>query len=239
MQGIAGSTSGQSFSFWGRNYSSDGTGVFGEHFAVTGVEPGVLGRDAFDDQRSRRRAGRRGAHLAGRELGRGPGDQRTERADRESESMARRPVAGGASMGRRCPVWGSEVWQRDPSGVGVRAIGSGTDGTALGVSSGAIRVFGASFGTDTPVFVHQAVSGNTCTADGGANSYTVIDNPFANGDPSAILIVTSRGIVGLTFAPPPIRGVPGDPCGVPDRWAILWDPAGFFGETFNVLVIKS
>ena len=203
MQGIAGSTSGQSFSFWGRNYSSDGTGVFGEHFAVTGVEPGVLGQTHSTTSEA--------VGVLGVVVPTSPG----------ASSAAVRGInngTGGSGIGvdgsQAGSGWG--VNGTTVSGVGVRGLAtillpaSACAPSAAvrterrwGFRSGAIRVFGASFGTDTPVFVHQAVSGNTCTADGGANSYTVIDNPFANGDPSAILIVTSRGIVGSDFRASP------------------------------------
>ena len=238
VQGIAGSATGQSFSFWGRNFSTEGTGVFGEHFAVTGVEPGVLGQTHSTTSQA--------VGVLGVVVPTSPGASSAAVRGINNGTGATGIGVYGSQAGSGWGVNGTTVsgigvrgLATDPSGVGVRAVGSGTDGTALGISSGAIRVFGAGFGTDTPAFVHQAVDGNTCTAGGGANSYTVIDNSFANGDPSAILVVTNRGIVGLDFTPSPIRVVYGDPCGVPDRWAILFNPSGFFGETFTILVIKS
>jgi hypothetical protein len=92
---------------------------------------------------------------------------------------------GTAGAGANYGVYGQSD---STNGVGVFARGSGSSGTALKIHNGAIRVAGAGINTATPVFIHQATAGNT-PANG---LYTVIDNPYCNNDPNAMLIVTPR-----------------------------------------------
>ncbi len=65
-------------------------------------------------------------------------------------------------------------------------ITSGATTAALELRSGGIKVTGAGVGTSGPAFIHRAQAGNT------SGHITIIDNPFSNGDPNAILIVTAN-----------------------------------------------
>ena len=96
--------------------------------------------------------------------------------------MARRPVAGGASMGRRCPVWGSEVWQRIlPASACAPSAAVRTERRSkFPTARSGWR--GPGSGTNTAAFVHSAQPSNTCDLPGG-HDQTVIDNPFTNGEP--------------------------------------------------------
>lgn len=78
------------------------------------------------------------------------------------------------------------------TGIGVIAVGGGGSDIALGIQTGGIKVFYASSdgGTysNTPVFMHEVLTAsNLCSGHAYA---TVINNPFTNGNPDAILIVT-------------------------------------------------
>ena len=235
VQGAAGAATGQTFAVWGRNFSTEGTGVFGEHFAVSGTEPGVLGQTHSTTGLA--------VGVLGVVVPTAPG----------GSSAAVRGInngTGGSGIG----VWGSQAgsgWgvngttasgvgvrgvATESSGIGVRAIGSGTDGTALEIASGAIRVAGAGLGTGTAAFVHIADAANSCDLDFDSNQ-TVIDNPFANGDPNAILIVTMTHPEWSSYNPTPIRVQYGNLCGVPDRWGIVWPQVNTM-QRFNILVIK-
>ena len=73
------------------------------------------------------------------------------------------------------------------TGVGVNAYSN--SGYAI-VIDGGIRVEGAGIDSDTPVFIHKvdtSSGGNICAIQ---TYSTVIDNPFTNNQPDAILIVT-------------------------------------------------
>jgi hypothetical protein len=75
-------------------------------------------------------------------------------------------------------------------GVGVIAQGA-SDGAALAIANGGIKVYSAGIGSDTPVFIHQVhtgVGGNVC--DAPYTYQTAIDNTLINGNPNAMLIVT-------------------------------------------------
>jgi len=122
------------------------------------------------------------------------------------------------------------------NGIGVFARGSGSSGTALKIHNGAIRVAGAGLNSATPAFTHETTAGNT--ADNGF--YTVIDNPYCNNDPNAMLIVTPRSIAvgAVSVATFYDNGTAGF---ATNRW-ILWPPgSGDFvypGIRYNILVIK-
>jgi hypothetical protein len=81
---------------------------------------------------------------------------------------------------------------------------------ALQLGIGKIRKPDAGVNTPTSIFVHKATSANT--PSGG---YTVIDNPYCNGNPQAILMVTMNGTYGTGTGPgfntPPeeINTIPG------------------------------
>jgi len=77
------------------------------------------------------------------------------------------------------------------SGTGVEAAGNGPATTALRINNGAIRVTNAGNEANSPVFehtVHTGAGGNVC--NGG--TYTIIDNPYSNNDPNAMLLVTPK-----------------------------------------------
>jgi len=128
------------------------------------------------------------------------------------------------------------------NGAGVLAKGSGTSGTALRVSSGAIRVTGAGPGSATPAFIHVATVSNTDTN----GDYTVIDNPYCNNDPNAMLLVTPNwGLVSDYAASPAVSVIYDDGISnlhfAANRW-VLYTPDYTHlispGDRFNVLVIK-
>ncbi|HMS55027.1 MAG TPA: hypothetical protein PKA27_06465 [Fimbriimonadaceae bacterium] len=122
-----------------------------------------------------------------------------------------------------------------PSGVGL-STGSGTSsGTALHIRNGGLSVTNAGINTSTFVFTHRA------SASTIIGNFTIIDNPFTNGDPNAILIITpnwnpqntggtyNNHATGVYYYPPS------------QKWTIFNQdgismPAG---AAFNVLVIKS
>jgi hypothetical protein len=111
--------------------------------------------------------------------------------------------------------------------------GSGPSSSALALGQGAIKVLGAGAGTATPVFIHTINQNNICGPD---NLYSFFDNPYANGHPDAILIVTPRNFtadrVGVLYA---IAGCPND------RWAVYHGlgPLGVsLNPEFNVMVIN-
>jgi hypothetical protein len=82
---------------------------------------------------------------------------------------------------------GTGVFGYSNTGVGVGA--HSTSGTAILIDGG-IRVEGAGIDSDTPVFIHKvntSSGGNICSIQ---TYSTVIDNPFTNNQPDAILIVT-------------------------------------------------
>ena len=141
-----------------------------------------------------------------------------------------------ATSGANYGVYGQSD---SPAGVGVVARGSGTSGTALRISNGAIRVTGAGTNSATPAFILLATKANLKT---NAYNYvaSVIDNPYCNNDPNALVMITPRGnwypmtagvmydLGGLQFAT--------------NRWVIIsFNPYSRYlmdGDAFNVLVIK-
>lgn len=131
---------------------------------------------------------------------------------------------------------GSAVRGESTGGGGIGVEGTGEVGgrfsgdTALQVD-GAIQVTG----DDRPAFRIVATTtgsgANTCNGDAGL----VIDNPFANDDESAIVLVTPVGAaygVGLLYGG-------GSDCPA-DRWVVVRDDGAPFatGDTLNVLVIN-
>jgi hypothetical protein len=228
---------GPAYGVYGTAASPDGTGVYGGHLATTGIEPAVMGETSSTS------GGAVGV------LG-----QVTPAAPGGNSAAVRGINNGTGALG--IGVWGSQAgsgWgvsgttasgigvrgsASSTAGVGVRAQGAGTAGTALEIGSGAIRVPGAGVGTGTVAFVHRAFGGsNTCAS--GSHVLTPIDNPYTNGDSTAILIVThsSYASFGLSGQPSAVKVGYGTICGVANRWGILWDPT-LLQEEFNVLVIK-
>jgi hypothetical protein len=126
-----------------------------------------------------------------------------------------------------------------PGGAGVLARGSGTTGTALRISNGAIRVTGAGLASSTPAFVHVITASNTDTN----GYYSVINNPYCNNDPNAILFIMPLEFVGTNYFFSPNVSLAydtGDNGIATNRWVISADGANNFwaGQRFNVLVIK-
>ncbi len=113
--------------------------------------------------------------------------------------------------------------------------GNGTQSHALAMANGGIQVVGAGPGSATPVFVHSASGSNIC---GNNNAGTSFDNPYANGRPDAILIVTPRN-----FSPARLGLFYGNPSGINpncpnDRWGVYVDFPQNAGLQFNVMVIN-
>lgn len=124
-----------------------------------------------------------------------------------------------------------------PSGTGVIAMGSGinasTQGTALEIENGAIRVNGAGKGTMTPVFIHVATPGTI------SSSTTCIDHPLTNNNPYAILFVTHNFNPGGGSGTAPLNAAYG--LWYNDvRWCIFREDGLDMpvNVMFNVLVIK-
>jgi hypothetical protein len=70
-------------------------------------------------------------------------------------------------------------------------------GRALTISNGNIVVAGAGINSSTVAFVHKATTANSPVIAG----YTVIDHPYCNNNPSAILLVTLNGTYGSGAIP--------------------------------------
>jgi hypothetical protein len=126
---------------------------------------------------------------------------------------------------------------------------------AIDVAGGGLRVRGAGVGTPTFVFQHTV---NTAGPYGGAGtlcgtssvlvtSGTILDNPYTNGNPNAILFVTPTSGNGTSYGNhnPVNAGFVvfyGPVCtnDTSQRWAIFSQPPSTAlpnGETFNVMVI--
>jgi len=128
-----------------------------------------------------------------------------------------------------------------PSGVGVFARGSGTTGTALKISNGALRVAGVGTNSPTPLFLHVVKPSNLRT--NAVFSWTVIDNPYCNNDPNAILLVTpnwgrfSDFNWGSNVSPVYDDGSAGY---ATNRWILFPNDGGgaSLGTKYNVLVFK-
>jgi hypothetical protein len=106
-------------------------------------------------------------------------------------------------------------------------INAGTNNLEL--ASGGIKVTGAGVGTSTPVFIHKATTTNTSA------HVTTISNPYTDGQPNAILIVTHNWSQDNMYETHPV--------GVwynGSQWTIFHEDmvAMPVGRTFNVMVIK-
>jgi hypothetical protein len=127
-------------------------------------------------------------------------------------------------------------------GTGVKATGIGSGTAALWIDNGSIRVTNAGNETTSTVFqhiVHTGTGGNTCQSNG----FSILDNPYANGDPNAILVVTPMEYIDnpviphsvfVAYAATPLFDCPGG------RWLVSPTTANTFGnlESYNVMVIK-
>jgi hypothetical protein len=139
-----------------------------------------------------------------------------------------------ASSGANSGVFGRSS---STNGVGVIAMGSGTSGTALKISNGAIRVTGAGVGTSTPVFVHKCTTNNITFF----LSTSIIDNPYCNNDPNAILIVTPGPTPQSVIHPSPAVAVVYDPgFWFPNRWLLATTDGSHFvtGDSYNIMIVK-
>lgn len=127
------------------------------------------------------------------------------------------------------------------NGIGVKAVGSGVNGTALEILDGAIKVTDAGQNSSTPVFIHVATEPNSdpCDLSGCFCYETVIDNQFCNNKPDAILIVTVNGESGNSGQGDPVlERVEYD--SEAGRWIIRAKFDDYFchGQKFNVLVVN-
>lgn len=140
-------------------------------------------------------------------------------------------ATGGANYG----VYGESD---SPNGVGVFARGSGTTGTALKIHNGAIRVANAGINTATPAFVHSVTQASLVH---NYAYYSIIDNPYCNNDPDAVLLITPNWS-GPSSSP--LAGVQYDDgtYGIAtNRWVIVClDYNNYIGvgDRYNILVIK-
>jgi hypothetical protein len=161
-----------------------------------------------------------------------------------SDDFAAAGVRGSAVSGSGQVIGVEGVATSSPLGTGVvgrgRATGgyfegSGPSSSALALNNGAVRVLGAGLGTATPVFIHATNPNNIC---GAGNAGTFFDNPYANGKPNAILIVTPRN-----FTPDGLGLFYGNPNGINpncpnDRWGVYVGFSQYAGLEFNVMVIN-
>jgi hypothetical protein len=144
-------------------------------------------------------------------------------------------TSGSLGIGTSAPTGKLDVRSTGQTPA-IRAVGGGSGGTALEISSGAIRVPGAGANTATPAFIHVANGANSrfCDLSGCYCFETRMDHPMTNGNPSAILFVTVND-----------RAASGHP--VVDRiyydyetnkWVISCSDWFCHGQKFNVLIIK-
>jgi hypothetical protein len=108
-------------------------------------------------------------------------------------------------------------------------------GTAHALSlTGAFQVPGAGVGSGTPAFVHQAAAGNI------SSHITTIDNPYCNGNPGAILLVThnwTQDGAPTRYETAPVGVYYDSGAG---KWTIFHEDLSAMpeGRAYNVLVIK-
>ncbi len=116
---------------------------------------------------------------------------------------------------------------------------NGGGGNALAITNGGIKVTGAGVNTNTVVFTMVKTAANTCGGAGGLQ--TAINNPFSNGDPSAILFVTVQDAVPRAFSVRYVTAASTPPACpfLADRWSILAGTNAFNdNDQLNVMVIK-
>jgi hypothetical protein len=131
------------------------------------------------------------------------------------------------------------------SNTGVGVLASSNSGPAILIDGG-ISVEGAGIDSDTPVFIHKVnTATNICSGSIIQLYSTVIDNPFTNNQPNAILIVTPNfGANNVGVAP--AVGIPAvyydatNQCGKgTGKWVIynLNTVAQVNNSMFNVMVV--
>jgi hypothetical protein len=124
-------------------------------------------------------------------------------------------------------------------------------GTALKITNGALKVSGAGLNSSTFVFQTKVNTAGTKLAGTGTLCFVgsfghVIDNPLANADPGAILIITpvsSGSSTGPFVTPVPViaeyaaaAGCGGGVAG--NKWTIFQPSAFTNGQVWNVMIIK-
>jgi hypothetical protein len=128
------------------------------------------------------------------------------------------------------------------NGVGVFARGSGTTGTALKISNGAFRVAGAGVNTAAPVFIHKVTTNNLVYLFSLNPIWTVIDNPYCNDAPDAILLVTPNygRIFDGTPTPAPVMAIYDEAIFGKGRWFLqsMNNTLLEEGQRYNVMVIR-
>jgi hypothetical protein len=124
--------------------------------------------------------------------------------------------------------FGNGVTGISASGVGGSFTATGAN-PAIQVNGGGIQVVGADVDTPTPVFAHEITNQNRC----GGNHYTILDNPFLNGNRNAFIFYNSDyGEIVFNY------NVGGD-C-PSNRWtAYRVSDIWYVGQVFTVLVINS
>jgi len=75
--------------------------------------------------------------------------------------------------------------------------GTSTTSTAIKLGTGKLVVEGSGVNTNTSVFVHKSTASNTPAGFG----FTVINNPYCNSNPGAILITTMNATYGVGAGP--------------------------------------
>lgn len=124
------------------------------------------------------------------------------------------------------------------NGVGVFARGSGTTGTALKIHNGAIRVANAGINTATPAFVHSVTPAGLVT---GLVNYSIIDNPYCNNDPNAVLLITPNWS-GPSSSPQAAVEYDDGTYGIAtNHWLIFsldYNNSVGVGDRYNILIIK-
>jgi hypothetical protein len=160
------------------------------------------------------------------------------------EGIASKRTAGGNAFG--LDFFTSYTARLSITNGGNVGIGTNTPGslltlnpssattTALEVKQGAIKVTGAGINTNTAAFIHEVTAGNI---DPMLTDATVINNALTNGDPNAILIVTTVLRPGHGS---PNKAVYLDYDTGTGRWRInnIDFSAMVVGQNFNVLVVK-
>jgi hypothetical protein len=149
------------------------------------------------------------------------------------------------------------VTNADTGGAAVNAFNS-TSGAqvelafganALDVFSGGMRVRGAGAGSGTFVTKHVVstagafgAGGTLCQTAGSNTAGSVIDNPYANGDPNAIIIFSINGFGAFGLSPGPYEAFYNASCvaAAANKWSIFnMAPSPLpNGLTFNVMIIK-
>lgn len=135
------------------------------------------------------------------------------------------------------------------NGTGVEAIGNGSNTTALKITNGGIKVTGAGENTSTSVFTHKASDSNIYHATMPYNpkvfTATMIDNPYTNNNPNALLFITYNGLtLAFESMAPAVFYNSGQVSTWPtNRWYIYNTPPAFEDQgilaidSFNVMVI--